>query len=750
MSPSPDKTNPLPPSLRQNYVPGHEVTENYFRGMQALGENDLEKALQILQSEPEKSPCHGLALGNSSLILNQLGRFADAEKRLKEANTNFKKNGCPHPPSWVQFTRNFGESISGQGRRVEAIDIFTDAERLAADLVKRFPAFKAAIELELAHSLNSCGGTLIHLQRFKAAADCLRRARDIYRLYDTPDKVGHAEVLTNYAVALTQINQKNDASIALSEAVQIASAGGDKGQLRRVQIATIQLDPSLLEGDPYQILGEASDEAISEGRLSTGYVRLCILASVALDRNDFQVAIDAVNKAKSLESQLDPSDPSPAQIRLQLAQALDKSGDSSSNVLQPLFEGARLWFTRLSMKQVSGDFHTATRFMHDHFRYLARKLLDEGRNSEALVAFEFGRGVGYATEIDPSALGAILALNPFKQNLLAVNCEYLVAAQATLENDEVVLVTAILPPEIVAFIVHGSGVEVVSAPLPEADEDCQALFRDIRLIPSRLKERVGIRAFPELIQDIAKRMAAAIDKRSVLAILPNSFLHQVPWRALLRSCGIPWKKLSCTTGFGMLARTPKCSFVIRKCCALGYGSVGEIDLNKEAQDFATAFGDGGQFVKDCEARDILTALGRHQAVLLSCHGDLGGNAEGAGVTVIFQVSGGGRSVEEILPERIASDLVILSACNSGVYEVVWSDYPIGAAPEILRRGGRYCIATRFPVNARYSAKLMKCLSQGLSSAQNVVTAFAEALEEMEGTGADFWKDIACFELLGRD
>jgi tetratricopeptide (TPR) repeat protein len=742
------KVIPLPPALRRHYLPEHEVTENYLAGTTALENGKLDDALRIFEAEPDSSPCRGLALGSSGLVLNRLEKYGEAEKRFAQTYEHFKAHPCPHPPSWVQFGRNRAESIAEQGRPVEALQAFNSAIHLGKELIARHPDSTNEIELELAHTFNSWGGALIQLQDPKAAADCFRKARDIYRGASSPEKIGHAEVLTNYALALMQIDRRTDASIALQEALPIAEAGGDKDQVRRVQIATIQLDPKLLGIDPYGVLEEAADEAIANGQLSTGYVRLCIKATIAERQNDHAIAISAIEKAKTFESRLDPSESSPADIRFHLARALSNQGSPLNDVLQPLFEGARLFFERLARPQEVGDFQAASQSMHDHFRYFCRKLLDAKRIDEAVTAFEFGRAIAYAVEIDKSRRDVLIRQNPFISESDLVDPTFLREQQSRLKEDEVILIPAILPPEIITFIIRRNAVEVVSVNLPRTGNECQALLSDLHAMPIRLSERVGLRAVPAKIQELASAIADRLAASKVCAVLPHAILHLVPWRAVLRHSGMSLNQLNIVTGFGLVARKSSKTAAVKDCSALGYGSTESIDLNQEAEDFAMAFGAGGQFIRDCEPKDIANALIQRSAVMISCHGQVRTDQDDGPRILTFLLKGGSATISEILPANVSSELVILSACNSGAYEVAWGDYPIGAGPEVLRRGARLCVTARFPVHAAFAAKFMVEFGKQLACGTDVVSSFVLALHCMEGDGADPWKDLACFELLG--
>lgn len=737
---------PLPENLKGGYVPGHQVTKNYIEGMNAIKENRLEDAIGILEAESVDSPCRGLALGNAGLALLRLEKFEPAYTRLLEADNHFNKHGCPHPPSWVQFARNHVEAIA-LSRPQEALQGFNRAISTARQLATKHEEFRQEIELQIAHTFNSWGGTLIRLQSPDAALDCFNRARDIYRIYEAENKVGLAETLTNLSLAHRCLGKKSEASFALQEALNVAKSGGDKDQVRRIEIATIQLDPALIAGDPLRLLDDAAKEAIADGRHSTGYVRHCIRATVAENIGRVSEGLAAFTDARTIEHLLDPGDPTPANMRLVVAGLLAASGVPANDVLGALFEGARLWWGVLRQPQLTADVLVKTQSMHDHFRMLARKLLDEGRNDEACMAFEAGRALGFAIEVDQSALSKILQLDPFASSETTVDCAGLRAIQASLGDNEIIISMAILPPSLVAFVVRRDSVAAVEHPLPDNDE-CHRIFDTIRAIPRQLHKKDGIGAVPQLIQNFAGMVSGEIGAESIVSVIPNSDLHGVPWRALLRSSGLSWSQLSAKTGFGLLLGGPKLAPIHGGAIALGHGTAGSIDLNQEAHDFADAFGAQGTVVENATSADVQHALIQGRAVLVSCHGDQREDMNRRTNYLYLSLKDGDVSAEELWPDEVVADLVVLSACDSGVYEVAWGDYPVGAGPDLLRRGAKLCLATRFPVNAQFAAILMQEFATRLASGNSVQAALSKALETMENCGADFWNEIACFELIG--
>lgn len=115
--------------------------------------------------------------------------------------------------------------------------------------------------------------------------------------------------------------------------------------------------------------------------------------------------------------------------------------------------------------------------------------------------------------------------------------------------------------------------------------------------------------------------------------------------------------------------------------------------------------------------------------------------------MFLELRDGDAEFRSLWSEKVNADMVILSACDSGVYEVAHGDYPLGAAPALLRAGTKLCLGARFPVNSRFTAKLMTVFGVHLARGEKGPEAFANSLSDVE-VEFDFWKDLACFELIG--
>lgn len=732
----------------RHYLPNHEVTTNYIAGMRAIEIEQLPNALAILSSEPADSPCYGLALANKALVELRLEQYQTSETTAKLALTRFKAEGCPHPPTCVQTLRNLGEAMSLQGRLNESLPVFENGCSMADELPKTFPDFHEDCQLEKAHTLNSWGGTLLKAGKTAEAINCFSAGRDIYRVYPK-NEVGCAETLTNLAQCYTEQGETTKASLALQEAEQLVAT--DPDQIHRIRIANIRLG-WYSKDVSRRFLLEAAQFSIDRGFIDTAYLRHCIAAFIADRNNDCAWGMEVIRLAETLESQLSPSSLQPAKLRFYKAVFLEQSGQPVAEVLNALLEGARLWCERIPGPLAMSDYQQAVGSMHDHFRKLSVLLLREGKNDEAFVAFEIGRARAFAVEISGDYHHPFLATNPFRES--AVDCALLKRIQAGLDAIHLVISLAILPPNLVAFIVGRNSLEVCKVDLVKDINGANVFGDAVRAMSAGLENGKGVGCIPDQIVALSREIAGKIGTRNIVLLAPHAMLHKVPWRSLLRHAGISWSQLPFITQFSPLL-DPDCPnpdiILPAAAVALGHGSAGTganaLNLEEEAHDFAAAFGVHGQLVNGARSTAVTSALKGGKTVLLSCHGKIVTTERGDGF--LFELADGGHAPDDLIQGAVTAPFVILSACSSGVYEMAWGDYPVGAAPTFLMAGAKYCICTRFPISAHFAKAFFPKLGELLSGGQSVGNAFAKALHEMELQGHDMWRHLACVELLGR-
>jgi tetratricopeptide (TPR) repeat protein len=728
------------------YLPGHEITENYGAGMTALYEGRLQEAVSILLSERSGSPCRTMALGNAVLALRRLDRFEEAAHWSGVLFGLLPTLGCPHPPSEVQFLRVYGEILRHEEHVGSAIEMFQKAVHHADWLAEEYPGHTEDIELQKAHALNSWGAALLVYRNWKGAMDAFRAARDIYERHPE-NLVGRAEALTNFAHAARMNGDLTTAEIALREAMSVVELTRDLDQEARILSALIQLDSTIVPvEEAFDKLEEGAVGAEAEQRYSTALLRWAVLAEHAFEKGEHSVALKAVMRARRLEGHLDTQDMNLARVRGLEASVRRAAGHDPTAVVEGLLDGARMWFGRVWEEGHSETFQRLVHDMHDQFRLLSRCLLDLGRVEEALVAFEAGRALRHAVEVDRSFAERARAMNPFRERNTC-DTGLLEGLQQGLAEDDALLVIAVIPDQIVAFLVTDQFVRHCAVDLPADIDARSAFFNEVSLIPTRLQERVGLRAIPVLLKTLGNIIAGELGDRRVLGIAPYAVLHDVPWRVLLRESGVPWSQLASSINFGLFISRPYQGEVcLDSCVALGNGAAGTIDLVQEARDFSAEFGERGALVENCRAIDVESAFRGPGVVMLSCHGAVA--QFGHEMALYLQFADGSAPLQELVPSTISTDLVILSACESGVYYVLWGEYPVGAAPVLLRMGVRYVLGSRYRIGASFAASFFPALARELAEGVTPLEAFACVSEAHDTDSVARWKDLACVELLG--
>lgn len=346
-----------------------------------------EEAIVLFEGEPKCSSCYGLALGNKGQTHLNLDQCRDAEDTLRQALAHFGAEVCPHAPSQVQFHRNLSEAVGRQGRWAESFSLFEAAAKNADELLEQCPQEREALLLQKAHVFNAWGNSHLYLMQWQQAVDRYEDARAIYRELPACVREGYAETLTNLALALTKQGDLTRAELAAKEALDVATASGDEDQTFRIKIAAIKMGSSLVPAkDRDSTLMAAAEHSRSLGRLPTAYLRFCIGAEEASDVGEWEEGLRFVQLAREIEDNIDARDPHIAMIRGTEALLHRLAGSTDEEILPCLIDGAQRWYQRLDQPIVPADFGAVARSMHNHFRMLARHLLNLGRTEEALAA----------------------------------------------------------------------------------------------------------------------------------------------------------------------------------------------------------------------------------------------------------------------------------------------------------------------------------------------------------------------------
>lgn len=725
------------------------MTENYHSGMNALWAGELAEALRILSDEPLDSPCFVLAIGNAGQAALRMDQYERAEKLIRTALATYEQEKkCPHPPSIVQFYRNLGESLVAQNRSNEAIPEFVKACAVAKLQGELTAEYLEELELQEAFALNSWGSSSLRIEKYVDAEIRFREARVIFKKYAQSNKDGIAETLTNHAVALEHIDKLHEAELALLEARDVVRETGDYDQLARIEIRLAQIGSTQMSlPRAFEIIEAHAAQAVAEGRYSIAYNRYCIIAELAEERGYADIGLLAIKATTKIENFLSTSEINPPKLRLVWAHLLNATNESFADILSVLVYGAEMWYKRLALPLRSEDFKYIASTLHNHFRFMARLLIDDTRYLEALVCFEAGRALGHALEVNSSLLQQVLVDNPF-QGGSVISTSTITIIQGRFDPNEVWLVLAILPPSLIGFLIRKDRLDLIEVALSSDKTELARFESAMRDLPINIHAGKAERSVPASVIDFANKISNKLLGGEVTLVLPHSIMHLVPWRTLLYHTGTPLSQLGFVTGFGMvLYSAPSRQEKVGKkpVIALANGRSMSIDFADEAREFLKAMGLQKELVLNCSKSNVMSALSQQAIVLISCHGN---SAIDSMKTKLFLHLDDVWEATEVWPERVNADLVILSACESGVYEMSWGDYPTGGAPDLIRRGARQIIGTRFPVSAEYAKEFMVGFARKLAGGSEARIAFAAALNEIMDLGYDKWLHGACFELIG--
>src|SRR6185437_13064086 len=130
-------------------------------------------------------------------------------------------------------------------------------------------------------------------------------------------------------------------------------------------------------------------------------------------------------------------------------------------------------------------------------------------------AFEAGRGLAYAVQVDRDFHSRVVVSNPFAADGSAVDQALVRQAQDTIGFNEVAVVLAVMPPRMIAFVISRDRVDYVAKPIATTPADLGKLTDEIKLLPHRLAAGAELRAVPQQLFDFTEEMIKEIGSRSV-------------------------------------------------------------------------------------------------------------------------------------------------------------------------------------------------------------------------------------------
>ena len=344
----------------RNYQPTHKTTNNYIDGTRAMEAGDLDVACRHFLKEPPNSPCYNLALGNASLAFVRKGEFVDGEKYAHKALNDIKINGCTHLPSHVQFARNLGEALHGQGKVAEGLDSIKEAIRLADKYLPNHPQEEMELELEKAHSGVSLGGLLLQIPDYNEAIDVYKEVRDVYRKYISSNVVGQSECLTNLSICYTQKGRYQEAEYALDEARQICKSHSEFEQLEKIEISLLQLNGKVKTSiEVKQPIFRLAGLAIKRKNYPLAYLRYCIGAQICLEKGLSKEGLIIIKRAEKIQSKISKQDPNFVKSLPLKAYLLEMDSARNGRIVRTLVVACHWWYKHILEMNEPADINFA-------------------------------------------------------------------------------------------------------------------------------------------------------------------------------------------------------------------------------------------------------------------------------------------------------------------------------------------------------------------------------------------------------
>jgi CHAT domain-containing protein len=271
------------------------------------------------------------------------------------------------------------------------------------------------------------------------------------------------------------------------------------------------------------------------------------------------------------------------------------------------------------------------------------------------------------------------------------------------------------------FVVSKKGLHV--EPVPLAEEKL------LRYVDSYFKEVIKFRGdigdtWLDLSQYLIEPVSEYLNKGDLIYFIPYGTLHYLPMHALningeplIQGHPVCYAPSASTISFCRDKGTDK----LEDCAS--FGTVFE----EEAKEVAQLFDTKPYLRKKANKKNVMKCLGK-DIIHLSCHGSfdeldpLSSGVQLHGKEVL--------TAREIFNMKIDSELVTLSACQTGLNERKPGDELIGLTRAFLYAGAPSVVVSLWSVNAFSTLELMLKFYELLKSGKEKVVALQEAQKEI--------------------
>lgn len=339
---------------------------------------------------------------------------------------------------------------------------------------------------------------------------------------------------------------------------------------------------------------------------------------------------------------------------------------------------------------------------------------------------------------------SLLALEQWQPHQLA-------AYQSRLESDQTLLEYFVGEQSLYLFLISGEQNRLWQIPKDFPLEDWIQPFRhsieNFQMPDQSLQALCEVYSTVghQLYQKLMAPIQMYLTRGQQLLIIPNGILNYLPFEALLMSsvgnCQFstyPYLVRDYEIAYAysgelylelLLREQQKGKFLGFAPAFSGQNGFGELYRNKESLQIAQKYLDGEIFLHDQATIEQFKALApKHQIIHLATHAKANLQAGDFSFIVFADGKGGFDSLytRDIYLLALDAELVLLSACETGVGQLQQGEGIISLARGFLYAGAKSVITTLWPINDEADYKLTELLYQKLTKGNRKSAALRQA------------------------
>jgi tetratricopeptide (TPR) repeat protein len=551
----------------------------------------------------------------------------------------------------------------------------------------------------------------------------------------------YAGIFNNRGNVYLSMEEYQAAYKAFSYSWEYATKNEIENEIHRANVGIANTKQGKTTSSDVDIIVEAAEYSKSIGDCEGAVVRACVALQLSKREQIYDRIEKLVHYIIELSVDLDVYSLNRNRALYFAGSVLLGFSNESAAAVKALSQAVQGFFATSNRADHSNDKTYIMVEGHFCFRELANHLIEKARIDEACMLMELARFYGWAFTFSAELTRMIIEKDPLKALPYSLDISLLNSLMLKIRANEVHVHLAIIPPNIVAFVIRSDEIKHVKMRFTEAFVYSQD--GGLYAIPQKLEDGFGMGAIPKIIIDFADKISEVLNQSILTKLVPYAGLHLVPWREMLQAADENLDFTEFSICFSGLEVNEKAYPLIEKTAILSYFGKDE-SFNQETKEFKKMLGAGILNV-EADSDQVTAALEKNEIVYLSCHAKLSDD----GSDVCFILEDGSFPGMDLVPEKLAAKLVILSSCDSATFFYTNGEVLSGTIPSLLSKGCDYVIATRFRISQLAAFKFAHYLGQFIKSGLTIEDAFSKSKKGMKNDCFGIWKDIACIELFSR-